>query len=223
MQNYMAYFKSILLIAVFVLTTQLHAQSLKEALYSGRLKTDTGMVLKKGDTLTMMTNEEAAVQKAKADSVRAKEKEKESLVIRPVAIGNGDSVRLVVDSVETTAITAGGTEVPASYPVPKTPAENAGVWKKFVSDYTEVIKKEVLPSNRIKAGPYSVLIEYEIGEDGTVITNKIESSPRNSYLEDEIKRRMMINAPQLAPEVTSAGKYRRSVKKQMLTLIKDKD
>ena len=68
-----------------------------------------------------------------------------------------------------------------------------------------------------------MLIEYEINEDGSVTANKVESSPGSEYLEEEIKRRMLVNAPQLAPEVNSAGKYRRAVKRQMLTLIKDKD
>lgn len=175
------------------------AQSLKDALYSGKLKSDTGSVVKKGDSLKLR-------EKPAAPPVAIKDSTKKN---------NTDTAALAKEEVQ-----------PATVPVPPAPnvtADNNRVWKKFVEEYTPIIKSEVLPSKKIKNGTYSILIEYEIGIDGTVSTVNISSSPQSSYLEEQIKTRMMVNAPQLSPVLMSNGKPRKTLKKQLLTFSKEKD
>ncbi len=186
--------KVILFFWVFAIVGSVNAQSLKDALYGGKLKTDTGTVVKKGDSLRLR---EDIPPKVKKDSLK-----KEPLLI--------DTANKKVPDTASIA------------PIITPPADNNKVWKQFVDEYTTIIKTEVLPSRKIKQGAYYVLIEYEIGPDGTVSTINISCSPQNSYLVEQIKERMMSNAPQLTPLLSGNGKLRKSLKKQMMTFIKEK-
>ena len=189
------FMKTILLFLVFAIVSSVRAQSLKDALYGGKLKTDTGTVVKKGDSLKLL---EDMPPKVKKDSLK-----KETAL--------NDSVK--INYRDTTSI------APVNTPL----ADNNKVWKQFVEEYTAIIKKEVLPSRKIKQGSYYVLIDYEIGLDGTVSTINISCSPENSYLVGQIKQRMMLNAPQLTPLLLSNGKPRKSLKKQTLIFVKEKE
>ena len=206
MLNCMVYFKcmkTIILIALAFAPGLLHAQSLKDALYGGKLKADTGSLIKKGDSLRFRT-----------DTVVAKP-------ITPTTILKPDSVQVVTEAGANTIVPA--VVAPPVAPVVNPAIDNNKIWKSFVEEYTQIIKAEVMPSKKIKPGTYSVLIEYEIGLDGYVTTNNISVSPQSSHLADQIKQRMMFNAPQLSPLLTSNGKPRISLKKQMLTFVKEKD
>ncbi len=210
MHSYMGYFKKILFITFLFVSATASAQSLKDALYSGRLKTDSGSVIKKGDSLQVRTNEEV---KAHQDSIKvaaivAKTVE-DSLKKAGVAVNTvtGEVVEGIVDSTGTT--------------VPTEKLDNTAAWKKFIDEYTAVVKKEVDASNRVRKGAYSVLIEYEIGEDGSIVTNKIAAEPKNTFIEEQVKQRMMYNAPQLDPIRNANGTPRKVSRKQMLTIIKE--
>ena len=119
----------------------------------------------------------------------------------------------ISNSAETNIISSGNTNAP----------EKSQTWKQFIDEYTETFKKEVLPSSKIPKGSYSILIEYTIEVDGNITTNNVYCIPENSYLVQQIKTRMMINAPQLSPVLMSNGKPRKALKKQSLTFVKEKD
>jgi hypothetical protein len=195
--------KTVLLILVIAIAGSLQAQSLKDALYSGKLKSDTGSVVKKGDSLKLREN----IPPAKKDSLKIE-----------TALGDSGKKNLS-DSTASTIQATTSPVVPAVSPA----ADNNRVWKQFVDEYTVIIKSEVMPSKKIKQGTYSILIEYEIGLDGSVSTTNVSCSPQSSYLEEQIKVRMMINAPQLMPVLMSNGKPRKVLKKQLLTFSKEKE
>jgi hypothetical protein len=71
----------------------------------------------------------------------------------------------------------------------------------------------------MKKGTYSVLISYEIGVDGQVNIVSVEADPKNSFLEDQIKERLTLSAPQLIPMMYN-GKPRKVAKKQLLSFSK---
>ena len=187
--------KTILLFFLLAIVGSVKAQTLKDALYGGKLKTDTGMVLKKGDSLKLLPD---SLIKARKDSLK-----KETIL-------NQAGKTNLSDTVSVNAITTA-------------PADNNKIWKQFVDEYSNIIKTEVLPSKKIKKGTYSVLIEYEIGLDGSVSTSNISCTPENSYLVEQIKVKMMANTPQLMPILMSNGKPRKVLKKQSLTFVKEKD
>lgn len=187
--------KAVFLFFVLAIVGSAKAQTLKDALFGGKLKTDTGTVIKKGDSLKLKKD---LPQKVTKDSLKNKTEE--------------------IDSVKTSS-----TDTTTSAPVKVLPADNNKIWKQFVDEYTGIIKTDVLPSKKIKKDTYYVLIDYEIETDGSVTTVDISCSPESSYLVEQIKTRMMANAPKLNPVLMGNGKPRKAFKKQMLTLVKDRN
>jgi hypothetical protein len=178
------------------------AQTLKDALFGGRLKSDTGMVVKKGDSLKLLPD---SLVKKRMDSLKM------------AAIISDSAKQKNPNSVSQT------TALPTTTGADNTPKNNDQIWKQFIDEYSNVIKTEVLPSKKIKKGTYSIYIDYAIETDGSVSTVNIVCIPENSYLVEQIKTRMMANTPQLNPVLMSNGKPRKTLKKQVLTFVKDKD
>lgn len=192
--------KVILFIVCCCVASAANSQSLKEALYGGRLKNDSGTVVKKGDTTRL----------------RDKPVEKPVETVKPETVAGNQVPNITVD--------AAGQVVPADPATVAAPAkDNNKLWKEFIEEYSAIIKSEVLTSKKVKPGTYSVLIEYEIGIDGNISTVNVSASPESDYLVEQIKLRMMYNAPQLTPALNANGKPRVASKKQMLTFSKEKD
>ena len=97
--------------------------------------------------------------------------------------------------------------------------DNNKIWKKFIDQYSSVIKSETLPSKKIRKGTYSVMIEYEIGTDGVVTIKNVTSIPSNEYLVEQIKEKMMPAIPQLAPLISN-GVPRKSLKRTLIVFDK---
>lgn len=184
--------KTILLIFALAIACSIRAQSLKDALFSGKLKTDTGAVLKKGDSLQLRKE---PLQKPK-DSIG-----KKAIADNSIKISSSNSTSTTTETAK----------------------DNNTVWKQFINEYDSIFKSDVLTSKKIKEGTYSLYIDYAIETDGSVSTANIICVPDNSYLVEQVKVRMMANAPQLTPVLMSNGKPRKALKKQVLTFTKGKE
>ena len=189
--------KSILIFVLCAIVSTANAQTLKDALFSGRLKTDSNSTVKKNDSLKLLSD---SLFKIRKDSIAAAK-----------AAAQKDAVNKT-NSSEVNPTTSSNTN---------NAPEKSKTWKEFVDEYTEIIKKEVLPSSKIPKGSYSILIDYTIETDGNITTNNVYCTPENAYLAQQIKTRMMINAPQLSPVLMSNGKPRKALKKQSLTFVKE--
>lgn len=198
---------TIILFTLLLLVGSVKAQSLKEALYGGKLRADTGTVIKKGDSLKMKEEPPKPVNAVTvADSTR-----------RPAIM---DSTQTQVTLVDSTTVLP---TVPPPPPPPNPTRDNNRTWKAFVDEYTGILNAEVLTNKKLKRGTYTVLIDYVIGLDGAVTTTNIFCTPENSWLVEQVKGKMMVNAPQLTPVLQSNGKPRKVNKKQMLTFVKEKN
>ena len=207
--------KTIVLFTLILLTFSAQSQSLKDALYSGKLKADTGAVIRKGDTLRIKEN---IAQKVEDDSVKMAQKiiadsiKKEAIAVeKEIAIAAGKDTTALINT-ETVAETLS---------VEKTiPKDNNKIWKTFIDSVSASIKSEVITSGKLKKGAYSVLIEYEIKPDGQININSVTSDPQNSFLEGQIKVRLTLDAPQMNPVMGTNGKPRTVIKKQLLNFMK---
>lgn len=172
-------------------------QSLKDALYGGRLKNDTGSVVKQSDDL-----------KTKIDTSEKKTREiaARDSAVRAVVVADSVKKEWIKDNV-----------VSASKEIAK---DNNTLWKEFIEKLNTDIRTEVIPSKKLKDGTYSVLIDYEIDVDGSVGVNNVSSDPSNSFLENQVKERILSGAPKMAPAVLSNGKPRKVNKKQVLSFTK---
>ena len=187
---------------LFLITTvTANTQSLKDALYGGKLKKDSGIVIRKTDDLSSKIDTN---QKTKLEP----QKSKLTQVIT-------DSTAKKIISQPNAAV------IPVEANANTSPAvkDNNKIWKEYMDSIISGLKTEVLTSKKIKNGSYFILVDYEIGTDGQVTINNVSPSPENSFLQDQIKERLTLSAPQMNP-VMSSGKPRKVVKKYNFTLNK---
>jgi len=199
--------KSIFLV-ILVSSVTVNAQTLKDLLYSGKLKTDSGTVIRKGDDLASKidTSTKKPVEPEKTKTINA---------TRDSSATTGLNTQ--IDSATSPAVVVSGAVLPTDNTTG--PKDNNRIWKEYVDSLTSMLKTEVLPSKKIKSGTYYVLVEYEIGIDGQVTTNNVSCSPESSFLQQQVKDRLTLTSPQLNPLVTN-GKPRKVSKKQTLILSK---
>ena len=194
--------KAILLLSVAATFTAANAQSLKDALYGGKLKTDSGSVLRKGDDLS-----------SKIDSNRKKPVVEEK---KPAGAITMDSIKKWTTKADTTNKT----------PIDKTDAlavkkDNNKLWKEFMDTVISTLKSEVMASKKLKKGDYDVMVDYTIGVDGLVTIGNVFVSPENKTLETQVKERFNIDTPKLNPVLGSNAVPRKTVKRSNFTLTSD--
>lgn len=192
--------KNLIVLIALMGAVSVNAQSLKEILYSGKLKNDTGSVVRKNDDLS-----------TKIDTAR------KVLPPPPAEPEKVTMTSVVPDSLLATATTKRDSAIVISGVATK---DNNKSWKDYMDELTTTLKTEVMPNKKIKDGTYSVLIEYEIGLDGQVSVNSVSASPESSFLEQQVKERITLTAPKLTPLLGANGKPRKAVKKQTITLAK---
>ena len=198
------------------------AQTLKEALYGGKLKNQPGSVIRKGDDLT-----------TKMDTIRKTSANDSGITKMTVLIADSLAIRgLQTDSVVISGMdkkdNISGTTNIAEPKTATTSKENTAVlkennvaWKEYIDSVTSLLKAEVLPTKKIKNGTYYVTVSYAIGADGQVAINNVLLTPENSFLQQQIKDRLALDAPRLNPALTSAGTPRKSSKNYNFTLSKE--
>ena len=191
-----------ILFLLLVTTLTSNAQSLKDALYGGKLKTDSGTVIKKGDDLS-----------SKIDTTKKKPVEQEKTKITAVAMDSSitkmtvqtDSAAIVVNKLDNNTVSK----------------DNNKIWKEFMDTVISTLKQEVMTSKKIKKGDYYVMVDYEIGLDGQVTVTNVFPSPENKYIQEQVKERLSIDTPRLNPVLSGNGKPRKVVKRTNFTITKD--
>ncbi|MGB5030178.1 MAG: hypothetical protein WBO38_16875 [Chitinophagaceae bacterium] len=191
-----------ILFLLLVTTITSNAQSLKDALYGGKLKTDSGTVIKKGDDLS-----------SKIDTSKKKPVEPEKTKITAVAMDSSitkmtvqtDSAAIVVKKLDNNTVSK----------------DNNKIWKEFMDTVISTLKQEVMTSKKIKKGDYYVMVDYEIGLDGQVTVTNVFPSPENKYIQEQVKERLSIDTPRLNPVLSGNGKPRKVVKRTNFTITKE--
>src|SRR6266498_4340080 len=177
-----------------------NAQTLKDALFSGKLKTDSGTVIRKGDDLS-----------SKIDTSTKKPVVPEKMKI---ATPSGDSSMKGL-AAQTDSVKIPGVEMKDAAVTVK---DNNKIWKEYMDSVIGTFKTELLPSKKIKNETYIVLVEYEIDIDGQVTIKNVWPSPEDSYLQQQVKERLNLTAPRLNPVLSGDGKPRKVIKKFNFTL-----
>ena len=200
--------KLVIVLAILATASSANAQSLKETLYGGKLKSDTGTVIRKGEDLS--TKIDTTTRKKPVEVV---EKPK-------VVTASLDAAGNIVTTVQSEPATAPVVLDSTGTPVAVAPKDNNKAWKDFMDEFTTTLRTDVMTSKKIKNGTYSVLIEYEIGTDGQIAVNNVNVAPESSFLAEQVKERITLTAPRLTPLLGTNGKPRKAVKKQTITVSK---
>jgi hypothetical protein len=207
-----------LLIASF----SVRAQSLKDLLYSGKLKKDSNTVIRKGDDLSSKidtsTKKPADIEKPKTTQVTGDSLAKQT---------NSSALQT---SEASTSVSAASTPAPASVGAAavaapgenNAPAKNNNqVLKEYMDSLVSTLKTDVLPSNKIKKETYYLYVDYEIETDGVVTVTNVVSSPENSFLQQQVKDRILLDAPKLSPVLDSSNKPRKVKRKYNFNITKE--
>ncbi len=199
-----------------------HAQSLKEALYGGKLKSQPGTVIRKGDDLTpkvdttlKVATTDTAITKAPAVAVDSS--------TNRLSMQSDSAVASTAENKDTIAAataTAAPEEAAGAAEPAAAPKDNNAAWKAYINAFTTTLKSEVLPSKKIKSGTYYVLLSYVIDTDGQVLISDVSLTPENAFLQQQIKERLVLDAPRLTPVLSSSGTARKVSKKYNFTLSK---
>src|SRR5215213_1203833 len=159
--------KKVILFLLITGTVTANAQSLKDALYGGKLKTDSNSVIRKGDDLSAKIDtaqKKTEPEKPKAAAASVESGKKVTLTDLDTAIG-------IKDSAATASIEAKENNAAAK--------TNTKIWKEYIDSLSSALKTEVLPSKKIKKDTYYLYLDYEIGTDGQVNITNVTSTPEN--------------------------------------------
>lgn len=191
------------------------AQSLKDALYSGKLKMDSNSVIRKGDDLSARldtsTKKAAAPEKPKQITAAT-----DSATARVAATGGDSAVAAAPEAVDS-ATTAEPVVTETAVPV----KSNTRLLKEYTDSLAGVLKTEVLSSKKIKKETYYLIVEYEIDTNGQTTVTNVISTPENSLLQEQVKERMLLAPPQLAPALDSNKQPRKVKRKYSFTVTKE--
>jgi hypothetical protein len=207
--------KQFFLFFLIIASTALNAQSLKDLLYSGKLKKDSNTVIRKGDDLS-----------SKIDtSTKKPEPEKPKPVLSATGV---DSTQRQSNASPSTTPGAADITTPSSNTVETSAVDvsagaknNNQVLKEYMDSLVSTLKTDVLPSNKIKKETYYLYVDYEIETDGTVSVTNVVSSPENSFLQQQVKDRILLDAPKLAPVLDSSNKPRKVKRKYNFNITKE--
>jgi hypothetical protein len=92
-------------------------------------------------------------------------------------------------------------------------------WKRFIDQQTMIISQQADESKKVKKGEYYIEFDYEIGLNGRVKASNISCSPKNDFLQETVTD-ILSRPPVLAPPVYGDGKPRVASAKQQITILK---
>ena len=221
-----------LLLLLLVSSVFVQAQSLKEALFSGKLKNESGTVIRKGDDLASMmdttAHKAAPADTAKVIAVIPADQMPAQQTTAPTdtaaaapAMNAKDNSTVATDinpAATTIAPAAGVTAATTAVAAPKS---NNAVLKEYMDSVASALKTEALASKKVKKGSYFVLVTYTIDTTGQVAFGDVTLSPENEYLLQQVKAQLGNDAPRLSPVLNSAGAPRKVIKRYNFTLNKE--
>lgn len=227
--------KKILLFLFLISGVSVNAQSLKNLLYSGKLKSDSNTVIRKTDDLkskidtgtkkpaepekpAVTTTTTAPVDSlAQKASVQADVSATGQTVAKPTQAG-------VAAPVVAAPMTIKDSGTTAAVPVKETPAPvktNNKIWKEYTDSLVGSLKAEVLSSKKVKKETYYLMVDYEIDTVGQVSIINVTAAPENEYLQLQVKERIASSPPQLSPVVDSSNKPRKVKRKYNFNITKE--
>ena len=181
-------FSILLCFCVFQAMSQ---QRLRDSLYGGRLKADTGRTFVSKDTskYVVLKNETVSSQPAEKNKPGAN-----NVVINKPDESMPDSLNKLF------------------YAKQK-------LWKKFIENNTQIISQQADDTKKVRKGSYDIAVDYEIGLNGRVTTKNVSCNPPNEFLTEQVTE-LMKRTPVLSPPIYADGKPRILPATQNITIVK---
>jgi hypothetical protein len=226
--------KMILVILVVGSASVMHAQekqSLKNLLFSGKLKKDSTGVIRSTDDLS--TKIETGTKKdtqsvAVATNVAANAQQDNNSVIPSTTqqVNNPAAKTAVIpgvvangaDTATNKPDTAAAVAVAATTPPPKS---NTRLLKEYTDSVVRTLQDEALKSKQIKKNTYYLMLDYEIDTDGQVTFTNVTSTPENSFLQAQVKQILDSTPLRLNPVTDSNNQAKKVKRKQQISVTKE--
>jgi hypothetical protein len=184
--------KICLLVFFSLLLLQANSQQrLRDSLYGGRLKADTGKTFVSKDTTKYVMLKNETVSSQPGETKKA---------------GTGFTEVAILDE-----------SMPDS--LNKLFVSKQKLWKRFIENNTQIVSQLADDTRKVKKGTYEVEVEYEIGLNGRVATKGITCNPPNEFITEQVTE-FMKRPPVLSPPIYSDGKPRVLPAKQTITIVK---
>jgi len=214
-------FLVILLFACFAVHAQeKDKQSLKNLLFSGKLKKDSTGVIRSTDDLSakidtstkketapVVTNQPAANVQQDKNAAVSKETTATGVVATGIATTGTDAAMTKTDSAAAAPLAA---TAPAK--------SNTKLWKEYSDSLVRMLSDEVLKSKQIKKNTYYLMVDYEIAPDGQVTFTNLTSTPESAFLVAQV-RQVMDSTPLRLNPVTDSGNQAKKVKRKQQVVI----
>lgn len=194
---------SFLFVFVFFASAAM-GQSLRDSLFGGKMKVDSGKTFVSKDTGRYVAPKEVIMPKAG-------EKPAE-VVNRPV-----DGSKPVAPGKQKEEFIKPDESMPDS--LNKLYYSKQRTWKRWIESNTTIISQQADETRKVKKGVYSIEIEYEINLKGRVSMTNISCLPYNEFLIAQFTE-LMKRPPVLAPPIYSDGQPRTMNAKQPVTVTK---
>ena len=188
--------KTYFLVSLMFITSSVMAQRLRDSLFGGRLKADTGKTFVSKDT-------------GKYVAPKVYDAGTSSSATTPTTTSSSNPTKAVIAKPD------------ASMPdsLNKTFYQKQKLWKRFIDVNTPIIAQQADDTRKVKKGEFTVDIEYEIGLNGRVTTTGVTCTPLNEFLVEQVTE-LMKRAPVLSPPIYSDGQPHKLNAKQSITIVK---
>lgn len=181
-------------------------ESLRDLLYSGKLKKDSSGVVRKTDDLSTKidTTTKKVVDTPKTVPTKT--------VAPPTktATNTGDAPTNIAGDAAVVTTTAAETKT--------TTKSNTKIWKEYTDHIIPILTSEVLPNKKIKKGTYYIFVECELDVDGKVNILNVTSTPESDMLVAQTKLKLETDLPPLHAEPNQTKKLK---KKYSFNITKD--
>jgi len=207
-------------------------QSLKNLLFSGKLKKDSTGVIRSTDDLSTKidTGSKKDTQAvAAATNVPTANAQQDNNAVIPNTTQNNNAaaaktavipgvVATVGDTATNKADTAAAVAAPVTTPPPKS---NTRLLKEYTDSVVRALQDEALKSKQIKKNTYYMMLDYEIDTDGQVNFTNVASTPENSFLQAQVKQILDSMPLRLNPVTDSNNQAKKVKRKQQLIVTKE--
>ncbi len=208
---------SFLIGAALTVQSQEKKQSLKDLLFSGKLKKDSTGVIRSTDDLSQKidTTTKKEVQSVNSTSSAANVQQNNTSANAPA------STTVVASALDTATM---GTDTAAAAPVAATVApakSNTKLLKEYTDSLVRTLQEGALKSKQIKKNTYYVMVDYEIDTDGQVTFTNVTSTPESSLLQAQVKQILDSTPLRLNPVTDSNNQGKKVKRKQQFSVTKE--
>jgi len=217
----------------FTAQSQEKKQSLKDLLFSGKLKKDSTGVIRSTDDLSqkidtstkkvpesVAANQPAANGPQPAANGATIQQDKNAAISKSEATTNASTVgAATVGAAIVVAGDSAAAVAPAANPAPA--KTNTKLWKEYNDSLVKTLSDEVLKSRQIKKNTYYLMVDYEIAPDGQVTFTNLTSTPENAFLTAQVRQIMDSTPLRLNPVTDSSNQGKKVKRKQQIVVTKE--